>query len=86
MVPTKKQDSPYPHVEPKYGAKVQFVEYDTSPVVGKEGQTHIQKVNGKFLWFRRAVDPTTLVPLSALALQQSNPTQNSINKAQHFLD
>eukprot|EP00804_Cyclotella_cryptica_P002446 CCRYP_019168-RA/>CCRYP_019168-RA protein AED:0.13 eAED:0.13 QI:0/0/0/1/0.5/0.4/5/0/1227 len=77
---------PYPHVEPKYGAKVQFAEYDTSPVVGKEGQTHIQKVNGKFLWYGRAVDPTTLVPLSALALQQSKPTQNTIDKAQHFLD
>ena len=86
VVPTKRQDSPYPHVEPKYGAKVQFAEYDTSPVVGKEGQTHIQKVNGKFLWYGRAVDPTTLVPLSALASQQSKPTQHTLDKAQHFLD
>eukprot|EP00804_Cyclotella_cryptica_P002577 CCRYP_010410-RA/>CCRYP_010410-RA protein AED:0.12 eAED:0.12 QI:0/0/0/0.5/0/0/2/0/1280 len=86
VVPTKRQDSPYPHVEPKYGAKVQFAEYDTSPVVGKEGQTHIQKVNGKFLWYGRAVDPTTLVPLSALASQQSKPTQHTLVKAQHFLD
>jgi hypothetical protein len=86
VVPTKRQDSPYPHVEPKYGAKVQFAEYDTSPVVGKEGQTHIQKVNGKFLWYGRAVDPTTLVPLSALASQQSKSTQHTLDKAQHFLD
>jgi len=67
LVPKKRQDSPYPHIEPKYGAKVQFAEYDDSPAVGKEGQTHAQKVNGKFLWYGRAVDPTTLVPLSALA-------------------
>jgi hypothetical protein len=86
LVPTKRQDSPYPHIEPKYGAKVQFAEYDDSPAVGKDGQTHIQRVNGKFLWYGRAVDPTTLVPLSALALQQSKPTQNTMNKSQHFLD
>eukprot|EP00804_Cyclotella_cryptica_P017718 CCRYP_001158-RA/>CCRYP_001158-RA protein AED:0.36 eAED:0.36 QI:0/0/0/1/0/0/3/0/335 len=70
LVPTKRQDSPYLHVEPKY--------------VGKEGQTHVQKVNGKFLWYSRAVDPTTLVPLSALASQQMKPTQNTMDKAQHF--
>ena len=85
LVPKKRQDSPYPHIEPKYGAKVQFAEYDDSPAVGKDGQTHIQKVNGKFLWYGRAVDPTTLVPLSALASQQSKPTQNTMNKSQHFL-
>eukprot|EP00804_Cyclotella_cryptica_P008147 CCRYP_004624-RA/>CCRYP_004624-RA protein AED:0.13 eAED:0.13 QI:0/0/0/1/0/0/3/0/1209 len=86
LVPKKRQDSPYPHIEPKYGAKVQFAEYDDSPAVGKEGQTHVQKVNGKFLWYGRAVDPTTLVPLSALMSQQSKPTQNTLEKSQHFLD
>jgi hypothetical protein len=33
----------------------------------------------KFLWYGRAVDPTTLVPLSVLASQQSKPTQNTMN-------
>eukprot|EP00956_Cyclotella_meneghiniana_P039845 scaffold181048_cov20-Cyclotella_meneghiniana.AAC.1 len=69
LVPKKRRDSPYPHIEPKYGAKEQFAEYDTSPAVGKDGQKHIQKANGKFLWYGRAVDPTALVPLSALASQ-----------------
>ena len=86
LVPTKRQDSPYPHIEPKYGAKVQFTEYDTSPVIGKEGQTHVQQVNGKFLWHGRAVDPTTLVPLSALASQQAKQMQNNMDRSQHFLD
>ena len=86
LVPKKRRDSPYPHIEPKYGAKEQFAEYDTSPAVGKEGQKHIQKVNGKFLWYGRAVDPTALVPLSALASQQSKPTENTMDKSQHFLD
>eukprot|EP00804_Cyclotella_cryptica_P022238 CCRYP_017928-RA/>CCRYP_017928-RA protein AED:0.26 eAED:0.26 QI:0/0/0/1/1/1/3/0/814 len=30
LVPTQRRDSPHPHVEPKYGAKQQFAEYDTS--------------------------------------------------------
>lgn len=69
--PKKWQDFPYPHIEPKYGAKEQFAKakyYDTSPAVWKDGQKHIQKVNGIFLWYRRAVDPTSLVPLSASSI------------------
>jgi len=34
IVPSKRQDSPYPYTEPKYGAKQQFTEYDTSAPVG----------------------------------------------------
>ena len=34
LVSKKQQDSPYPHIEPKYRAAQQFAEYDTSPVVG----------------------------------------------------
>ena len=28
VIPTQRQDSPYPYIEPKYGAKQQFAEYD----------------------------------------------------------
>jgi hypothetical protein len=51
VVPTKCEDSPYPHVEPKYGAKQQFAEYDTSVPVGKEEQKYVQKVTGRFKWY-----------------------------------
>ena len=34
VVPSKRHDSPSPHVEPKYGAKKQFAEYDNSPQLG----------------------------------------------------
>ena len=73
--PIKPQDSPYPHVVPKYGAKVQMAEYDNSPPVGHETQKKIQKFNGKFLWYAHGVDSTILTALSALALQQTNPMQ-----------
>ena len=86
LVPTQRRDSPYPHIEPKYGAKQQFAEYDTSEPASKEDQTHVQKVTGKFNYYARAVDPTMLTPLSALAAQQSKPTANTMHKTQHFLD
>jgi hypothetical protein len=86
LVPTKRQDSPYPHVEPNYGAKQQFAEYDTSAPVGKEQQTLLQQITGKFNWYARTVDPTMLTPLSALAAQQSKPTVKTMNRSQHFLD
>ena len=86
ITPTQRQDSPYPHVEPKYGAKVQFAEYDTSEPVGADGQKHVQQVTGKFNWYARAVDGTMLTPISALTAQQSKPTQATMKRVQHFLD
>jgi hypothetical protein len=49
IVPTKHHLSPYPHVEPKYGAKQQFAKYDKSEPVGDEEKKQTQKVTGKFL-------------------------------------
>ena len=51
VVPTKRQHSPYPQVETKYGSKQQFAEYDKSEPVGNEEKTCIQKITGKFLWY-----------------------------------
>eukprot|EP00956_Cyclotella_meneghiniana_P000475 scaffold553_cov70-Cyclotella_meneghiniana.AAC.1 len=86
VVPTKREDSPYPHVEPKYGAKQQFAKYDTSAPVGKEEQKYIQKLTGKFNWYARGVDSTLLTPISALTAQQSKPTQATMKRAQQLLD
>jgi hypothetical protein len=86
VVPTKRQHSPYPHVEPKYGAKQQFVEYDESEPAGDDEKKHIQKVNGKFIWYGRGVDGTILTPLSAIAAKQSNPTVHTMQQSQQLLD
>ena len=56
VVPTKRQDSPFPHMEPRYGAKVQFAEYDQSKPVGEAEKKHILKVNGQCIWYGRGVD------------------------------
>ncbi len=75
IVPTECQDSPYHYTEPKYGAKQQFAEYNTSAPVGKDKQKFIQQVTGKFNWYARGVNGTLLMPISALTAQQAKPTQ-----------
>jgi hypothetical protein len=86
LIPTKKHDSPHPHVPTKYGAKPQFAEYDNSPTVGKDKQKEVQTIAGKFLWYARAVDNTMLMPLSELAAQQAKPTENTMKNTKQFLD
>ncbi len=55
--PTKKQDQPYPHVKPNYGAHTQYAQgEDVSPALDKAGKKFIQEVCGVFLFLARAVD------------------------------
>ena len=86
LVPTHCHDSPYPHIEPKYGAKQQYAEYDTSAPVGKDEKKHVQQVTGKFNWYSRKVNGTLLTPISALSAQQAKPTQATMKRVKQFLD
>jgi hypothetical protein len=86
VIPTKRQQSPYPHVKPNYGAKQQFAEYDKSKPVDNEKKKQIQKVTGKFLWYARGVDGTILTPLSAIAAKQSKPTVNTMTRSQQVMN
>ena len=84
VVPSKCQNSPHPHVEPKYLAKEQFAKYDNSLPTRPESQKYIQKVNGKFLRYAQGVDGTLLTPLSALASQQAKPTTETTKQVKQF--
>ena len=86
IVPTQCHDSPYPHIEPKYGAKQQFTEYDTSVPVGDKEKKYVQQVTGKFNWYARGVNGTLLTPISALRAQQAKPTQATMKQVQQFLN
>ena len=87
LLPKKKQDSPYPHTKPNYGAKVQYTkEEDTSRKLNAEEKTLVQQVVGTFLFYGRAIDSTMLVPLSAIASMQAEPTEQTLEKVQQFLD
>ena len=49
-------------------------------------QTLIQQVVGTFLYYDLALDFTMLVALSAIGLQQNNPTKQAMSKLVWFLD
>jgi hypothetical protein len=81
------QNSPYPHVQATYGAKVQYVESEEpSAPLDKVGQKYIQAVTGTLLYYSRAVDPTMLVALNAIATQQASPTERTMARVKQLLD
>jgi hypothetical protein len=85
--PRRLQNSPHPHIAPTYGAKAQYVEPEViSAPVDKEGQKYIQAVTGTLLYYSRAVDPTMLVALNAIATQQAAPTQKTMERVKQLLD
>ena len=59
---------------------------DDSPPLDKAGQKFIQAVTGTLLYYARAVVPTILVALSAIASQQANPTLITMERAKQLLD
>ena len=58
----------------------------TNPRLSKENKIFIVQVVGMFLFLRRAVDSTRLMPISALASEQANPTEETMRKCKQFLD
>ena len=83
----KPEDQPYAHVVPNYGAKVQYApDDDTSRPATKEEIFFVQQVAGTFFYHGCAVDGTMLTTLSAIASEQALPTENTIRKAQKFMD
>ena len=69
-------NQPHQHVLPAYGAKVQYAkEADISVKLGPKDKKFIQLVTKTLLYYARAVDATMLVALSAIASDQSAPTE-----------
>jgi hypothetical protein len=56
------------------------------PNFDKAGKKFIQQVCGKFLFLGRAVDGTLLMPISAIASQTSEPTEDTMKQTQQLLD
>ena len=59
---------------------------DTSPLLNDAGKGRIQQIVGSFLYYARAVEPTILMALSAIAAQQSAPTEETLARVNQFLD
>eukprot|EP00804_Cyclotella_cryptica_P023112 CCRYP_000353-RD/>CCRYP_000353-RD protein AED:0.34 eAED:0.30 QI:0/0/0/1/0/0/2/0/454 len=81
------QHSPFQCKPIKYGAKKQFaVQPSTAAPLDKADKKFIQQVCGKFLYLARAVDPTLLCPISAIASQSANPTTDTMEQTKQLLD
>jgi hypothetical protein len=76
--PQKRQDQPYPHVKPTYGAKKQYSQVeDNFPALDldRAGKKFIHEVCRVFLYLARRVNGGQLPALSSLASQHPNPTE-----------
>jgi len=85
--PNKPQYCPYTPNPIAYGKDNQATTPgDTSPLLDATGKRRIQQIVGSFLYYARAVDPTILIALSAIAAQQSAPTEEKLARVNQFLD
>ena len=85
--PKRPQNCPYDPPPRVYGKKSQEMPKEkASPPVSDDEKKYIQQVVGSFLYYARAVDMTILHALSAIAAEQSSPTERTLERVCHFLD
>ena len=85
--PKRPQDCPYEPNPIKYGKNSDKLEpEEQSPFLGKADKKYIQQVIGSFLYYARAIDMTILMALSAIAAEQSKPTERTMQRIRHLLD
>jgi hypothetical protein len=79
--PTKPQHYPYNQNPIKYGQDNQATDpINTSPKLNEANKKRIQQIVGNFLYCARAVNPTILMALSAIASQQALPIEDRPNR------
>ena len=72
---------PHKHTISVFGATVKYAKAaDTSNKIYDDDKKFIQQVTVTFLYYARAVDPTMLVALIAIASIQEVPTQATLDK------
>jgi hypothetical protein len=59
---------------------------DKSPLLNAKEMLRIQQIIGTLLYYARAIDSTLVVPLSAIASEQSNATEYTHDKSNQLLD
>jgi hypothetical protein len=86
-LPRRPQYAPYNWTVPAYGQCIQYAPLpDAAPPVTAAEITRAQAIVVTRLYNARAVDPTLLVPLSALASQLSTATATTIKAVSHLFD
>jgi hypothetical protein len=71
----------------QHGAKKQYATQESKvPLLDDKAKWFIQQVCSKFLFLCRAVDSTLLCPISAIALQSSKPTEDTMQQTLQLLN
>jgi hypothetical protein len=84
--PKHPQHTPSRYVTPVYGAKTQYATKDETPPLTAQQCLTIQKVTGSVLYYARAVDPTVLMPLNNIAMEQTKDTEKTQVTTMQLLD
>ena len=86
-VPRRPQYQPHIYINPKYGLRVKYTkEDDASTLLTAAKNKLVQEVLGILLYCGCAIDSTMLTALGTIAIQQSDPTENTMQNVHRFLD
>jgi hypothetical protein len=84
--PKHPQHTPSRYVTPVYGAKTQYATKDETPPLTAKQCLTTQKITGSVSYYARAVDPTVLMPLNAIATEQTKATEKTQAATNQLLD
>jgi hypothetical protein len=77
------EHQPYRSKEITYGIQTQLTDpIDSTAQLKPDGVLRLQRITGTFLYYARAIDPTMLVTLSALASYQSKAMEQTARQIQ----
>jgi hypothetical protein len=72
--PKHPHHTPFKYMSPIYGAKNQYANRDDTPLLSAKQWTNIQKIIVSVLFYSRAVDPTVIMPLNDISIEQTKAT------------
>jgi hypothetical protein len=84
--PKHPQHTPSRYVTPVYREKNKYATQDETPPLTTKQCLNIQKVTGYFLYYARAVDPTVLMPLNDISMEQTKATEKAQAAKNQLLD
>jgi hypothetical protein len=84
--PKHPQDTPSRYDTPVYGTKTQYATRDETPPLTAKQCLNIQKVTGSVLYYTRALEPTVMMRLNDIAIEQTKATEKTQAATYHILD
>jgi hypothetical protein len=84
--PKHPQHTPSQYVTPVYGAKTQYATRDETPPLTAQQCLTIKRVTGSVVYYARAVDPTVLMTLNDIAMEQTKATEKTHAATNQMLD